>query len=95
MIILLHSDFRRIIAPNYLTMDFLKIDITEWIGYIASAGVLVSFLMRNIRTLRLVNSVGCIFFIIYGILLNSIPIIITNVAIVLVNFYYLFVKKNQ
>ncbi|NAS32458.1 uroporphyrinogen decarboxylase [Flavobacteriaceae bacterium R38] len=75
-------------------MDFLGITLTEWIGYMASAGVLISFFMRNIRTLRLINSIGCIFFIIYGILLNSIPIIITNVAIALVNFYYLFIKKN-
>ena len=65
--------------PNY----------TEYIGYIASALVLISFLMKNITYLRVINTIGCAFFIMYGILLQSAPIIITNVAIVLVNLYYL------
>ncbi|MFL1897398.1 uroporphyrinogen decarboxylase [Aquimarina sp. 2-A2] len=68
---------------------------TELVGYFASAMVLASFLMRNIKKLRLVNSVGCLAFIVYGVLLNwSIPIILTNSAIVCVNIYYLFIKKQ-
>lgn len=68
--------------------------ITEIIGYFASFMVLISFLMRDIKKLRLVNSVGCVAFVIYGVLLNwSMPIIITNTAIVSINFYYLFIKK--
>ncbi|HCQ29442.1 MAG TPA: uroporphyrinogen decarboxylase [Flavobacteriales bacterium] len=68
--------------------------MTEIIGYIASAGVLISFLMKDIKTLRLVNSIGCSLFIVYGILLGwSWPIIITNAAILGINAYYLFVKK--
>jgi hypothetical protein len=63
---------------------------TEYIGYLASALVLVSFLMKNMTYLRIINTVGCVFFILYGLLLPSIPIVITNVAIVLVNLYYLF-----
>jgi hypothetical protein len=68
--------------------------MTEIIGYIASAGVLISFLMKDIKTLRIVNSVGCALFIIYGIMLGwSWPIIITNAAIIGINAYYLFIKK--
>ncbi|MCR9171024.1 MAG: YgjV family protein [bacterium] len=70
----------------------------EIIGYLASLFVLLSFFMKKIATLRMVNIVGCSFFIAYGILINSIPIIITNVAIVLVNSYYLmqyFRKKVE
>ena len=70
-------------------MEILGVSGTEWIGYLASLFVLLSFLMRNITTLRYVNSVGCLFFVAYGILLDSWPVIITNVAIVCVNFYYL------
>lgn len=61
----------------------------DYIGYAASLFVLLSFFMKKIATLRMVNIVGCSFFIAYGILIDSIPIIITNVAIVLVNSYYL------
>lgn len=75
-------------------MEILGVSGTEWIGYLASLFVLLSFLMRNITTLRYVNSVGCLFFVAYGILLDSWPIIITNVAIVCVNFYYLVIKKK-
>jgi uncharacterized protein with PQ loop repeat len=75
-------------------MEFLGVSGTEWVGYAASLGVLLSFLMRDIKTLRLVNSVGCLLFVVYGVLLSSIPIVITNVAILLINFYYLFLKKS-
>ena len=62
---------------------------TDYIGYIASGVVLLSFLMRNMLYLRIVNTIGCAFFIVYGILLAQAPIIITNAAIVLINIYYL------
>lgn len=45
--------------------------------------------------LRYVNSIGCLFFVAYGLLLDSWPIIITNVAIVCVNLYYLFINKKE
>ncbi len=76
-------------------MEILGISYVEWIGYAASLFVLLSFLMRNITTLRYVNSIGCLFFVAYGILLDSWPIIITNVAIVCVNVYYLFINKKR
>lgn len=76
-------------------MEIFGISYIEWVGYAASLFVLLSFLMRNIVTLRYVNSVGCLFFVAYGILLDSWPVIITNVAIVCVNAYYLFIKKKE
>lgn len=76
-------------------MEILGITYVEWIGYLASFFVLMSFLMRNIKTLRYVNTIGCLFFVGYGFLLNSWPIIITNVAISLVNFYYLIIAPKK
>jgi uncharacterized protein with PQ loop repeat len=68
--------------------------MTEIIGYIASAVVLISFLMKNIKKLRIINTIGCLIFIVYGVLLNfSIPIILTNSVIVGINIYFL-VKAN-
>jgi uncharacterized protein with PQ loop repeat len=68
---------------------------TEYIGYLASLLVLVSFLMKNMVRLRWLNTLGCMVFIAYGLLLQSIPIIITNAAIVVINSYYLFyLRKN-
>ena len=76
-------------------MEILGISYIEWTGYAASLFVLLSFLMRNIRTLRYVNTVVCLFFVIYGFFLESWPVIITNVAIVLVNLYYLFINVKM
>ncbi len=76
-------------------MEFLGVSVTEWVGYAASLGVLLSFLMRDIRKLRMVNSIGCGLFVVYGVLLSSIPIIITNAAILVINFYYLFLRKTK
>ncbi len=75
-------------------MEFLGITATEWVGYLAMATLLVSFLMKNVRLLRIINSFGCFFFVIYGFLLEpkAYPIIITNIAIILINCYYLLKK---
>ncbi len=59
---------------------------TELVGYAASLFVLVSFLMKDMRTLRMVNSVGCALFVVYGVMLTySVPIILTNTAILAIN----------
>ena len=62
---------------------------TEYVGYIASAFVLLSFVMKRMLLLRVINVIGCSFFIWYGIILQSWPIVITNVAIVLVNAWFI------
>lgn len=74
----------------------MEFSTTDIIGYIGSIAVLVSFLMKNIKALRIINTIGCAFFVVYGILLNnSIPIIFTNTAIVGINVYYLSkMRKN-
>ena len=67
-----------------------EITPTEWIGYLASLILMISFLMKNIITLRTINSVGAILFIVYGFMLEtSWPIVITNVFILRVNIIYL------
>jgi len=76
-------------------MDFLGISVTDWIGYLAMTMILVSFLMKNVRWLRIINSIGCVLFVIYGFLLATAwPIIIANSAIICINLYYLLVNKN-
>jgi uncharacterized protein with PQ loop repeat len=66
------------------------ISLTELVGYLASLVLMISFLMKNINTLRIINSTGCALFVIYGFLLaTSWPIIISNTFILGVNIYYL------
>ena len=77
-------------------MEFLGISWVDWIGYAAMATVLISFLMKSVNKLRIVNSFGCLLFVFYGIVLQPIskPIIITNIAIFCINIYYILKKGN-
>lgn len=72
----------------------LGVELTEWVGYLAMTVLLVSFMMKNVIKLRIINSVGCLFFVIYGIMISQYPIVITNLAIILINLYYLLLKKD-
>jgi hypothetical protein len=75
----------------------LNISITEWVGYLASVVLMISFLMKSINTLRIINSIGAILFVVYGFMLAiSWPIIISNTFILGVNVYYLakYYKTN-
>lgn len=73
---------------------FLNISITEWVGYLASLALIISFMMKNLNTLRIINSIGAVLFVVYGVLLAiSWPIIITNAFILFVNVYYLAFKR--
>ncbi|WP_018674713.1 YgjV family protein [Riemerella columbina] len=67
----------------------------EYIGYAASAFVAISFLLKEINKIRFVNLIGCLLFVVYGSLIDSIPVIITNVLISIFQIYYLFLAKKQ
>ena len=69
-------------------------NLVEWVGYAAMISLMISFMMKDMKRLRVINTVGCILFVIYGFMLHSWPIIITNAFISAVNLYYLFVKKT-
>ena len=78
-------------------MQFLGIDTVEWLGYTAMATVLISFLMKSVIKLRLINALGCLLFILYGFMLQPIskPIIITNFAILAINLFHILKQKNN
>lgn len=71
-------------------------DLTiEIIGYIAMAFIAASFLMKEIKALRILNSLGASAFIIYGVLLKQPPIYLLNSFILLVHLFYLLNPKKQ
>ena len=63
--------------------------VLEWIGYSASAIVLISLLMSSIVRLRWINLVGAAIFAFYGFQIHSIPTGFMNVGIVLIDAYFL------
>lgn len=62
---------------------------TALIGYLASALVVTSLTMTSVVRLRFFSLLGSITFLVYGLLLASAPIVITNVAIMVINVWFL------
>lgn len=73
----------------------LNANYIEWIGYLASLLIVVSLTMSDIVKLRIVNSIGCVVFVTYGILVGAYPVIVSNFAIVIINIYYLYKMKKS
>lgn len=76
--------------------DISSITTTDIVGYLASITLLISFLMRDIKKLRIINSIGCALFVLYGFMLHySFPIIITNTTIIIINLVSLYNMRNK
>jgi uncharacterized protein with PQ loop repeat len=77
--------------------------MAEYIGYLASIFIVGGFLLKDLKTIRLINLFGCICFVIYGIFLKDytdinqwlLPVIIPNAILAFVQIYHLSVKKPQ
>jgi len=59
------------------------------VGYVASALVVLALTMTSVVRLRAVSLCGSITFFAYGILIDSVPIMITNGAIAVINVWFL------
>jgi hypothetical protein len=70
-------------------------DTVDLIGYLASGLIVVSLLMASVLKLRVINLVGAVVFTAYGVLIASVPVILANGAIVLIDIYYLVVVLRE
>jgi uncharacterized protein with PQ loop repeat len=67
------------------------VDIVEIVGYLAMTFLVVSFIPKQIKKVRYINLVACLFFIVYGIMLGfKWPIIVSNGVVCLIQAYHLF-----
>ena len=64
----------------------------EIFGYLSMVVVLISMTMRDILTLRIVNSIACAMFIVYGYYLNLYPVMIMNTLVIVINMYKIYKK---
>lgn len=65
-------------------MNFIDV-----LGYVASVLVVVSLAMKSVVKLRTLSLVGGIVFTVYGVLIGSWPVAVTNAAVALVNIWHL------
>ncbi|MEG0068716.1 hypothetical protein [Cetobacterium sp.] len=64
-------------------------NLIEFFGIIASVVIFISLAMTSIIKLRWVNTLGCLLFAIYGIMIHSIATTFLNLGIAVLNLYYL------
>ena len=62
----------------------------EMIGYTGSLLVAFSLTMKSLQKLRIINMVGALFFIAYGLLIGAFPIALLNTLTLSVNIYNLW-----
>ena len=71
------------------------IDATEIIGYVAMTFLVVSFIPKQIRKVRMINLIACVIFIAYGVMLGmKWPIVISNGLVGIIQMYHLFLAKK-
>ena len=62
-------------------------NILDVVGWAATLFIIISFLINNMLWLRIINMVGAILWLTYGIIDTSYSIIFLNVIIVSIQFY--------
>lgn len=70
-----------------------SVEPIEYVGYCASILIAVSLTMTSIVQLRIINSIGCFLFVIYGLEVNAYPVAIANAVIIVINIYNLYKLK--
>jgi len=70
----------------------LMIDI---IGYIGMGIILYSFTIENMYKLRLVNSIGSIVWIVYGIGIWAGPTILVNSCVLLIHLHWFYKNRKK
>lgn len=67
----------------------------EIFGYIGTVLILSSFLVENIFRLRLLNTVGAIFWIIYGVGISASPTIIVNSCVIIIHLTWFYKHRKE
>ena len=66
----------------------------EILGIVASLFVISAFLFKNVKIVRVLDAVGALLYVIYGILIHSYANILLNTVLIAVQIYHLY-KLNK
>ena len=70
-------------------------NIFEWIGYAASVFIVLSFVVNNLKSIRIINMIGCLCFVVYGMYFEAWPVVIPNAILIFIQLYFLFFKDKK
>lgn len=66
--------------------------MVEALGIIATIFVLLSFLFRAEKKIRIVNIIGAALFVAYGILMGALSVWLLNALLIIIHIYFLLRK---
>jgi hypothetical protein len=66
----------------------------EIIGWIATAGTLLSFAVKDMWKLRLINSIASVVWIVYALLKLDYPILVINASVIVMHLYWFYKNNN-
>lgn len=64
------------------------------IGYVGLVFIATSFFFADIKKLRLLNLIGALTMVVYGFMIDQLPVALLNIIIAVVNLYYLYKLSN-
>ena len=67
--------------------------MVEILGIVATLFILAAFSLNDKKLIRLVDSMGALLFVIYGILINSLSVWLLNICLIIINLYK--IKNNK
>ena len=77
-------------------MDFLSnMNVADIFGYLASLFIVLAFFFSKITTIRIINAIGCVCFVIYAAVNEAWPVLIPNAILFLVQAYYIAFKPGK
>jgi len=68
--------------------------MAELIGWIATVFIILSFIQKDIKKLRILSLVGAFIWIIYGVLNEGYSVIFLNFVIILIQIWWLIKLKK-
>ena len=67
--------------------------MVEILGIIATLFVLAAFMLNDVKQIRIVDLIGTILFVIYGILIHSLSVSLLNGILIIIHLYKLIKRK--
>lgn len=67
--------------------------MVEILGIIATLFVLAAFMLNDVKQIRIVDLIGAILFVIYGVLIHSLSVSLLNGILIIIHLYKLIKRK--
>ena len=67
----------------------------EWLGIAGTLFIILAFTMNGEREIRVLDLIGALLFVIYGVTIHSFSTVLLNVVLVVVQAYKLLRRRSE